>query len=130
MARVLERAKKLKVGAGDAPNVEMGPLVTGAHRDKVAGYIAAGVDYTEFGYKAWEKLTTMANLEQNVDLSRQLAEAGFALANRVLMAPLTRLRNTEPGDVPTALAIDYYRQRAGADADPLAGVRAQGEVDG
>ena len=43
VARVLERAKKLKVGAGDAPNVEMGPLVTGVHRDKVAGYIAAGV---------------------------------------------------------------------------------------
>ncbi|MDC7715513.1 alkene reductase [Vogesella sp. LYT5W] len=36
------------------------------------------------------------------------------LANRVLMAPLTRLRNTEPGDVPTALATEYYRQRAGA----------------
>ncbi|MEQ6291915.1 N-ethylmaleimide reductase [Vogesella sp. GCM10023246] len=36
------------------------------------------------------------------------------LNNRVLMAPLTRLRNTEPGDAPTALAIDYYRQRAGA----------------
>ena len=38
----------------------------------------------------------------------------LTLANRVLMAPLTRLRNTEPGDVPTALAVDYYRQRAGA----------------
>ncbi len=36
------------------------------------------------------------------------------LNNRVLMAPLTRLRNTEPGDVPTALATEYYRQRAGA----------------
>lgn len=36
------------------------------------------------------------------------------LNNRVLMAPLTRLRNTEPGDVPTELAIAYYRQRAGA----------------
>lgn len=35
------------------------------------------------------------------------------LKNRVVMAPLTRLRNTEPGDVPTALAVEYYRQRAG-----------------
>jgi malonate-semialdehyde dehydrogenase (acetylating)/methylmalonate-semialdehyde dehydrogenase len=43
IAKVIERAKKLKVGAGDAPNVEMGPLVTGIHRDKVAGYIDAGV---------------------------------------------------------------------------------------
>ncbi|WP_174875247.1 N-ethylmaleimide reductase [Vogesella oryzae] len=38
----------------------------------------------------------------------------ITLNNRVLMAPLTRLRNTEPGDVPTALATEYYRQRAGA----------------
>ena len=29
--------------AGDTPNVDIGPLVTGIHRDKVAGYIAAGV---------------------------------------------------------------------------------------
>ncbi|EEG09248.1 N-ethylmaleimide reductase [Pseudogulbenkiania ferrooxidans] len=36
------------------------------------------------------------------------------LNNRVLMAPLTRLRNTEPDDLPTPLAIEYYRQRAGA----------------
>ena len=44
IARVMERAKTLKVGAGDAPNVDMGPLVTAAHRDKVASYIAAGVE--------------------------------------------------------------------------------------
>ena len=43
VARVVTRARRLKVGAGDAPNVDMGPLVTAAHRDKVAGYIAAGV---------------------------------------------------------------------------------------
>ena len=43
VARVLERARKLKVGAGDTAHIDMGPLVTGAHRDKVAGYIAAGV---------------------------------------------------------------------------------------
>jgi malonate-semialdehyde dehydrogenase (acetylating)/methylmalonate-semialdehyde dehydrogenase len=43
IARVIERAKKLKVGAGDTANVDMGPLVTGIHRDKVAGYIDAGV---------------------------------------------------------------------------------------
>jgi malonate-semialdehyde dehydrogenase (acetylating)/methylmalonate-semialdehyde dehydrogenase len=43
IAKVVERAKKLKVGAGDTANVDMGPLVTGIHRDKVAGYIDAGV---------------------------------------------------------------------------------------
>ncbi len=36
------------------------------------------------------------------------------LKNRIMMAPLTRLRSIEPGDVPTALAGEYYSQRAGA----------------
>ncbi|MBJ3814013.1 alkene reductase [Shimwellia pseudoproteus] len=34
--------------------------------------------------------------------------------NRVFMAPLTRLRNKEPGDIPTPLMVEYYRQRASA----------------
>jgi N-ethylmaleimide reductase len=33
-------------------------------------------------------------------------------ANRVLMAPLTRMRATAPGDVPNDLMRDYYVQRA------------------
>lgn len=36
------------------------------------------------------------------------------LKNRVLMAPLTRLRAIEPGDIPTPLAQTYYSQRAGS----------------
>ncbi|KQY56879.1 MULTISPECIES: N-ethylmaleimide reductase [unclassified Nocardioides] len=35
-------------------------------------------------------------------------------ANRVFMAPLTRMRATAPGDVPNDLMRDYYLQRAGA----------------
>jgi malonate-semialdehyde dehydrogenase (acetylating)/methylmalonate-semialdehyde dehydrogenase len=38
-----DKAGKIKVGPGDGEGVEMGPLVTCAHRDKVAGYIDAGV---------------------------------------------------------------------------------------
>ncbi len=38
-----ERIAKLKVGDGLDGASEMGPLVTGAHRDKVRGYIDAGV---------------------------------------------------------------------------------------
>ncbi len=34
--------------------------------------------------------------------------------NRIFMAPLTRLRNTEPGDIPTPMMAEYYRQRASA----------------
>lgn len=32
---------------------------------------------TEFGYKAWERLTTMSNLENNVEMSRKLAESAL-----------------------------------------------------
>ena len=35
-------------------------------------------------------------------------------ANRIFMAPLTRLRSIEPGDVPTDLMKTYYQQRASA----------------
>src|SRR5512132_1222116 len=38
-----ERIAKLKVGDGLEPGSEMGPLINKAHRDKVAGYGAAGV---------------------------------------------------------------------------------------
>lgn len=34
------------------------------------------------------------------------------LAHRVVLAPLTRLRSTQPGDIPNALNAAYYRQRA------------------
>ena len=35
------------------------------------------------------------------------------LANRIIMAPMTRDR-AGPGDVPTDLMVEYYRQRASA----------------
>ncbi len=37
----------------------------------------------------------------------------LALANRIVMAPMTRDR-AGPGDAPTPIMADYYRQRAGA----------------
>jgi malonate-semialdehyde dehydrogenase (acetylating)/methylmalonate-semialdehyde dehydrogenase len=41
--RVRERMAGLRVGPGRQPESEMGPLVTRAHRDKVASYLDAGV---------------------------------------------------------------------------------------
>ncbi|HKK13162.1 MAG TPA: CoA-acylating methylmalonate-semialdehyde dehydrogenase, partial [Gammaproteobacteria bacterium] len=38
------RVAALKVGPGTDPEAEMGPLVTRAHRDRVAGYIQTGID--------------------------------------------------------------------------------------
>ena len=34
--------------------------------------------------------------------------------NRILMAPLTRGRSSQPGSVPNEMMVTYYRQRAGA----------------
>src|SRR2546421_792069 len=39
VAAIKDRLPKIKVGNGLEPEVEMGPLVTREHRDKVAGYI-------------------------------------------------------------------------------------------
>lgn len=36
------------------------------------------------------------------------------LTNRVIMAPLTRMRSLQPGNIPHALNAEYYAQRAGA----------------
>jgi len=38
------RMEKLTIGAGTDTSSEMGPLITQAHRDKVAGYVGAGAD--------------------------------------------------------------------------------------
>lgn len=38
----------------------------------------------------------------------------IALKNRFLMAPMTRSRSTQPGDIPNALMVEYYRQRSSA----------------
>lgn len=40
--RMVERAKNIRVGFGDDPNTEMGPLVSEAHMEKVLGYIEIG----------------------------------------------------------------------------------------
>jgi malonate-semialdehyde dehydrogenase (acetylating)/methylmalonate-semialdehyde dehydrogenase len=43
LVKLLERkAKAIRIGPGDQEGVEMGPLVTGQHRDKVASYIEKG----------------------------------------------------------------------------------------
>ena len=42
--RLAERARSLMVGPGDRDGVEVGPLITGEHRDRVRGYVDAGVE--------------------------------------------------------------------------------------
>jgi malonate-semialdehyde dehydrogenase (acetylating)/methylmalonate-semialdehyde dehydrogenase len=42
--RLVAALAELKVGPGAEPGIEMGPLVTAAHRDKVASYLDIGVN--------------------------------------------------------------------------------------
>jgi malonate-semialdehyde dehydrogenase (acetylating)/methylmalonate-semialdehyde dehydrogenase len=39
-----ERIRGLRIGPGDDPSSEMGPLITREHRDRVAGYVDKGVE--------------------------------------------------------------------------------------
>jgi malonate-semialdehyde dehydrogenase (acetylating)/methylmalonate-semialdehyde dehydrogenase len=41
--RLAPRVRSLKIGGGMEPDLDMGPLISAAHRDKVTGYIDAGV---------------------------------------------------------------------------------------
>ncbi|MGE0072771.1 MAG: CoA-acylating methylmalonate-semialdehyde dehydrogenase [Thiomonas sp.] len=44
MPRLVERTRALKVKNGMEPDAEMGPIVTAAARERIAGYIASGVE--------------------------------------------------------------------------------------
>jgi N-ethylmaleimide reductase len=48
------------------------------------------------------------------DLLSPIKLGDLQLPSRVVMAPLTRSRARQPGDVPTAMNATYYRQRASA----------------
>lgn len=50
----------------------------------------------------------MANLFEKTSFG------SIELANRIVMAPLTRMRSSQPGNVPNALMAKYYAQRASA----------------
>ena len=39
VAKIAERIPAIKVGPGNEPDSEMGPLITGEHRDRVRGYV-------------------------------------------------------------------------------------------
>ncbi|MDO8863699.1 alkene reductase [Haliea sp. E1-2-M8] len=52
--------------------------------------------------------------EQDDILFKPFVLGDLTLPNRVLMAPLTRSRATQPGDIPNDMNVEYYRQRAGA----------------
>lgn len=51
--------------------------------------------------------------DANDPLFQSYRLGSMELDNRVIMSPLTRSRATQPGDVPSMMNAEYYRQRAG-----------------
>lgn len=47
-------------------------------------------------------------------LFEPIALGDLTLSNRIIMAPLTRMRSQQPGNIPHALNAEYYAQRASA----------------
>ncbi|MFN7098374.1 MAG: CoA-acylating methylmalonate-semialdehyde dehydrogenase, partial [Gammaproteobacteria bacterium] len=44
VARIAEQAKRLRIGPGNQPNIDMGPLVTPQHYAKVKSYLDLGIE--------------------------------------------------------------------------------------
>lgn len=58
------------------------------------------------------KSISSPNSSSNAPLFNPLRLGDLTLAHRVVLAPLTRMRSTQPGDIPNALNATYYAQRA------------------
>ncbi len=52
-------------------------------------------------------------IQERSDLFQPVSLEPYRLANRIVMAPLTRSRASEDG-VPNSLMVEYYAQRASA----------------
>jgi N-ethylmaleimide reductase len=59
-------------------------------------------------------VSSPSDAERAVGLFTPVRLGRLELANRIVMAPMTRKRATNAGHVPTPLMAEYYRQRAGA----------------
>ncbi|MEW1659128.1 MULTISPECIES: CoA-acylating methylmalonate-semialdehyde dehydrogenase [unclassified Streptomyces] len=83
IGKIKERADKLRIGPGDDPASEMGPLITKAHRDKVASYVTGaaaqgadvvidGTGHTVEGYEDghWMGVSLLDNVTPEMDAYR------------------------------------------------------------
>jgi malonate-semialdehyde dehydrogenase (acetylating) / methylmalonate-semialdehyde dehydrogenase len=83
VARIRERAEKIKIGPGSDPFSEVGPLITAAHRDRVAGYVTGaaaqgaevvldGTGFTVDGYEDghWIGLSLLDKVSTDSDAYR------------------------------------------------------------
>ena len=53
-------------------------------------------------------------MSQNSKLFTSASVGGMSLPHRVVLAPMTRARSSQPGDIPNAMNATYYAQRSSA----------------
>ncbi|RXS80673.1 CoA-acylating methylmalonate-semialdehyde dehydrogenase [Streptomyces sp. TM32] len=83
IGKIKERADRLRIGPGDDPSSEMGPLITKVHRDKVASYVTGaaaqgadvvidGTGYTVEGYEDghWLGISLLDHVTPEMDAYR------------------------------------------------------------
>jgi malonate-semialdehyde dehydrogenase (acetylating)/methylmalonate-semialdehyde dehydrogenase len=83
VTKIRERAEKIKIGPGADPASEMGPLITKAHRDKVASYVTGaaaqgaevvldGTGFTVDGYEDghWIGISLLDKVPTSADAYR------------------------------------------------------------
>jgi len=95
---IKSRMPAIKVGAGDEPGNEMGPLITREHRDKVAGYVEAGES---------------AGAKVVVDGRDLLTRPGFFMGVTLLdhvTADMTCYRDEIFGPVLSVVRVDTYAE--------------------
>ncbi len=63
---------------------------------------------TKLMINGFNKVNRMSKLFQKTSLK------GLVLQNRVAMAPMTRARTSQPGNIPNEMMATYYKQRASA----------------
>ncbi len=59
-------------------------------------------------------MTNNSNSANNHPMFQPIKCGDLTLANRIIMAPLTRMRSQQPGNIPQQLNAEYYSQRATA----------------
>jgi malonate-semialdehyde dehydrogenase (acetylating)/methylmalonate-semialdehyde dehydrogenase len=81
--RLLERARRLKVGPGHLPGVEMGPLVSSAHRARVQSYIDKGVAEGAACWTAWVAVAGQAGYFLGPTLFDRCARSTRSIARSI-----------------------------------------------
>lgn len=102
LERLVERAQKIRVGHGNDPSTEMGPLVSQAHMEKVLAYI-------EYGKQEGARLLCGGNRLMRDDLGK-----GFFVEPTIFADTTPQMRIVQEEIFGPVLAVQKFRDEAEA----------------